>query len=108
MFPCFSSRPSLADIADEANVQINQFDEFIDERQYVCAVAARGSSQFIQSAGTAFGPPGVLDQNRFTVSRELGNLFANLLTDKVQSQVVLYKLCDSPSAIFPYKESSAV
>lgn len=59
---------SPADIADEANVEINQFDESIDEWQYVWAAAARGIPELVQSAGTAFGSPGVLDQNRFTVS----------------------------------------
>lgn len=69
-WPCIINLRILfvADVADEADIEIDQSDEFIAERQYLHAVTARGVPEFIQSPGTAFGPPGVLDQNRFSVS----------------------------------------
>lgn len=58
---------SFADAALETNVEIREPDEFIVGRKYVCAVAARGLSQFIQSAGTASEPIDEPDHNRIKV-----------------------------------------
>lgn len=60
---------SFADVAVETNVEIRQPDEFIVGRKYVCAVAALGFPQFIQSAGTASGPIDQPEHNSLTVSR---------------------------------------
>lgn len=59
----------FADAALETNVEIRQPDEFIVGWKYVWPGAARGISQFIQSARTASEPIDQLDHNCITVSR---------------------------------------